>query len=353
MRQDDSPERIRLGSLTAIREKNFGGFSIAEMVVVMLIMSLIVIGIPAIHFKKTELKTKRSLHGRFECYYAGETLQAYYTNEEGADNTPAVTGSECTFTPPKNATYLLVHAVGGGGGGAPGGSINIINKVDGPNTYTTANDFPEWMKDVQGSGHLPESEVRPPSYTGKRQGSYATITYGNAGKAGETKSMFFPKLTNTKIIMKPGKGGLAGHPGFDTVVEFENAQTSTLTAKGGAAGSGTGQYPVWLDGDTPMCTILELEGRKGNPSDFTESIEMDEDTKMISKVQASAGSGGEGSYGNATGTYTVRYTIKGGPSAEEVDVSDYVSKPSCDVSSCGTGNCTAGNGQDGAVVILW
>ncbi len=359
MRQGGSPERIRLGSLIAIREAKIAGFSIAEMLVVMLIMSFIVIGVPAIHFKKNEVKTKRSLHGRFECYYNGNTLMSYYVNEEGASETPAVGGEGCKFTPPKNAVYLLIHAVGGGGGGSTFTGSKTVSPKTENNTYTTANDFPEWMREVQGFGKLPLPTTMPPSYVGKRQGSYATIRYGLAGKAGQTQSIFFPKLTNVEITMQPGKGGGLGQPGEATIVKFNGEDVPILKAEGGAGGTGSGDYPMWLDGRGSICQVKELEGRKQNLSDFTDSIEMDENTDMVSRItDIQAGSGGAGGYGNITTDYNVTYTIRAGGTGTDVDVSNYVNKITCDdPSRCEDGTqsdtCAAQAGKNGAVVILW
>ena len=100
------------GSAEKDKKNNYEAFSLAEMLCVLLIMSFIVIGLPAIHFKKTELKTKRSLHGRYECYYEGNQLTQYTVNEEGTAVGPTAV-SECKFTPPSNAIFFLVHAVGG------------------------------------------------------------------------------------------------------------------------------------------------------------------------------------------------------------------------------------------------
>ena len=359
MRQGGSPERIRLGSLIAIREAKIAGFSIAEMLVVMLIMSFIVIGVPAIHFKKNEVKTKRSLHGRFECYYNGNTLMSYYANEEGASETLTVGGAGCTFTPPKNAVYLLIHAVGGGGGASNYAGGKTVTPKTETNTYTRANDFPQWLRDVQGSGHLPVPTSVPPSYVAKRQGYYATINYGNAGQPGKTQSIFFPKLTNVEITMFPGKGGALGQPGETTIVRFNGEAIPILEAEGGSAGSGSGQYPMWLDGRGSICQVKELEGRKQNLPDFTESIEMDENTEMHSQLtDVQAGSGGAGAYGNITTDYTVTYTVKAGGVATEENVSNFVNKITCDnPSQCDDGTtsdtCTAQAGKNGAVVILW
>ena len=354
MRQGASTGSFKLGSLISIREARLGGFSMAEMLVVMLIMSFIAIGVPAIHFKKTELKTKRSLHGRYECYYNGNTLTQYYVNEEGGKTGPTAV-TECTFTPPKNAIYFLVHAVGGGGGASTTtGSISTTPKTENL-TFSTPNDFPEWLRDVQGQGKLPEVSVSPPVYNTTRSGQYATVTYGKAGGAGTTKSIFFPRLTGVEIKMTPGKGGAMGQPGGTTTVKFDD--TTVIEAEGGTAGTGSGTYPLWLDGGGAMCPVKELADRKFNEADFASSIEMDLDTEMDTQLTGDsvlAGSGGAGGYGTYTGTGTVTYTVNG------TDVSDYVRKTTCDepnlcdndVTPTG-GHCPAQAGRNGAVVILW
>ena len=132
-----------------------------------------------------------------------------------------------------------------------------------------------------------------------------------------------------------------------------------LKAEGGAGGTGSGDYPMWLDGRGSICQVKELEGRKQNLSDFTDSIEMDENTDMVSRItDIQAGSGGAGGYGNITTDYNVTYTIRAGGTGTDVDVSNYVNKITCDdPSRCEDGTqsdtCAAQAGKNGAVVILW
>lgn len=337
--------------LESCAEKNknskLKAFSLAEMLVVLLIMSFIAIGVPAIHFKKTEMKTKRSLHGRYECYYEGTTLMQYTVNEEGAATGPTAV-TECKFTPPRNAIFFLVHAVGGGGGASgTTGSVSVSARNE-TNTYTSPNDFPDWMKDAQGAGLLPRNTT---SYTGTRAGNVANITYGKSGNAGKTMSMFFPRLSNVEITMRPGRGGNLGGSGGTTTVDFNSNRI--MTAAGGSGGSGSATYTVWLDGANAMCPLKELAGRKFNEADFASNIEMDIGTKMISKMQeALAGSGGAGGYGNVTATYNVSYTVNG------TNVAAGVKRPTCDnPTQCDDGTvratCPAQTGRNGAVVILW
>lgn len=322
-------------------------FSLAEMLVVLLIMSFIAIGIPAIHFKKTELKTKRSLHGRYECYYQGTALMQYTINEEGAATGPTPV-TECKFVPPRNAVFFLVHAVGGGGGASgASGSVSISSKNE-TMVYNSPNAFPDWMKDAQGAGLIPTGTT---SYTGIRSGNVARVIYGRSGGAGKTMSMFFPRLSNVEITMKPGKGGGAGTAGGTTTVDFNSNRI--MTATGGSGGTGSASYEVWLDGATAMCPIKELAARKFNEADFASNIEMDVGSRMTSKMQeALAGSGGAGAYGNVTTAYNVSYTVNG------VNVAAGIKRPTCaNPTQCDDGvvrtNCPAQSGRNGAVVILW
>lgn len=331
----------------AEKDKSYKGFSLAEMLVVMLIMSFIAIGVPVIHFKKTELKTKRSEHGRYECYYDGNQLMQYSVNEEGAKIGPTNV-TECKFKPPKNAIFFLVHAVGGGGGAstATGSISKSTGNESGTYTASQANSFPQWLKDVQGAGGLPAGNA---SFSAVRSGTKATITYGHSGNAGETVSMFFPNLSNVEITMLPGKGGELTRPGGETTVYFNG--NKVITAPGGSGGSGSGSITIWLDGDTGICEVKELAGRKFNEADFASSIEMDTNTKMKSQmVDALAGSGGAGAYGSGNGT--VSYRVNG------ADVGAMVKKLDCeDPQKCDDGitrtNCPAQAGKNGAVMILW
>lgn len=334
----------------------YSAFTLAEMLVVLLIMSFIAIGIPLIHFKKTELKTKRSLHGRYECYYLGDNLVQYTVNEEGASLGPTTVG-ECSFTPPKNAIFFLVHAVGGGGGASSAGGTGTVNsKTEGPQVYnaTQVNNFPEWAKNAMGAGEL--NDLSAP-YTLTRSGPVASIKYGYSGTAGKTMSMFFPNLTNIHLTMNIGKGGAVGQAGQSTVVEFhsDTELLATMEAEGGAGGSGSGDMTLWLDGDNSLCMIKDLASRKFKEADFASSIEMDTDTEMTTQLTgdgALAGSGGAGAYYNPP-SGTVVYTIN----AKNIPA-DVIKKPNCnEPTKCDDGaesiNCAPQPGRNGAVVILW
>lgn len=131
-------ERIK-GNIEANRE----GFSLAEMLIVLLIISFLVLAMPPIVHKKVQKRITRGEHGRYECwvspqdmtvdgvkYDEGTTYEYYATEKNGPckdcgpkDNpkgyVPA--GGRCTFKPKEmapNAAYFSFNVIGGGAGGS-------------------------------------------------------------------------------------------------------------------------------------------------------------------------------------------------------------------------------------------
>lgn len=108
------------------------GFSVAEMLLVLLILSFLVLALPPIVHKKVEKRITRGEHGRYECWRDPDTnqlMEFYATERNGADPKyldaagkpvgEAVTA--CRFSPKDqapNAAYFSFQAIGGGSGGA-------------------------------------------------------------------------------------------------------------------------------------------------------------------------------------------------------------------------------------------
>ena len=355
--------------LQADRQKT-SAFSLAEMLVVLLIMSFIAIGVPLIHFKKVEMKTKRSVHGRYECFYneAGQ-LSQYVVNESGGKTLETgIPG--CTFTPPKNAIYFIIHAVGGGGGASsltpPAITLNFY-----PTTITKNYQkdetalFPVWLKDVQASHPDVHRLFGDREVKTSVRGRKISVGYGDAGQPGKTSSLFFPRLNNVTIKMRIGKGGDFGLKGGDTKVSFvtaNGAEFEVITAEGGLSGSGNHTANLLLDGDGSFCKVKEMPSRQFRPANFVGRIEMDEGSEMVSQMESSlAGSGGAGAFSipikiiNPEAPFgRAEYKVNG------EDVTKYVIEPTCDQPrKCDNGKdpilgiCAAEPGKNGAVVILW
>ena len=354
------------------KNNKFTAFSLGEMLMVLLIMSFIAIGIPGIHFKKSELKTKRSLHGRYECYYAcplitddGELvhdsgcaaneykLYQYSVNEEGAATGPEQV-TTCVFTPPHNAVFFLVHAVGGGGGAYnTSGSSTVYTNQTETGYYYSPNDFPKWLRDVQGANALPKDVYR---YSTSVTGSKAQIRYGKSGKAGETMSLLFPRLRDIEIEMYPGKGGELSRAGGATTVYFNTVtnKTKVIEVEGGAAGSGTGITTIWVDGPNTMCAVKNNDDVGYRAADFAGNVELDKGSKMKSKMEeVEFGSGGAGAYGNVLVESYATYYVNGENVSEFVYREECVNPTKCGDGSENSATCAPQPGRNGAVMILW
>ena len=67
--------------LNRVTKNSKNAFSLAEMLLVLLILSFLIVSLAPIAYKKIPKKTDRLPHGRFECYYDGEKLMQYTADE--------------------------------------------------------------------------------------------------------------------------------------------------------------------------------------------------------------------------------------------------------------------------------
>lgn len=103
-----------------------GGFSVAEMLMVLLILSFLILALPPIVHKKVEKRVIRGEHGRYECWVDpndGKTYEYYATEKSGIAPGYTEAGKvvdSCRFSPKEqapNAAYFSFQAIGGGAGG--------------------------------------------------------------------------------------------------------------------------------------------------------------------------------------------------------------------------------------------
>ena len=149
------------------------GFTIAEALISMLILSVFIGLSMKIFTKKHTKPVYNASHGTYVCYRdADGNLHSKF----GAQEHP-VNGDHCTFHPAKTATYYVLSAVGGGGGG---------NNTKG-------------------------------------------------GSAGQFETMFLTNIADDLNIY-PGAAGQPSRDGSDTVVK-NNSDEVLLSVKGGLAGT--------------------------------------------------------------------------------------------------------------------
>ena len=109
----------------------FSGFSLAEALIVLLVVAIIVaISAPMITKRRKSLR-ENAVHGKWACKYIDGTLHS--ATAENVDD-PLPDDSEwekdCKFPSiAKNVKYLWVEVYGGGGGGARGYATPWISKT--------------------------------------------------------------------------------------------------------------------------------------------------------------------------------------------------------------------------------
>jgi len=107
------------------------GFSLFEAALVMLIAAVFIVVMASVFPHKPKPKAQAEAHGRFECYYVGNSLK-YRTVVQGnvgseqTSNASDALGKYCEFVPSRFARYLIIDAVGGGSGGAGSGSVQSM-----------------------------------------------------------------------------------------------------------------------------------------------------------------------------------------------------------------------------------
>lgn len=382
------------------------GYTLAEMLMVMLIVSLMILALPPVTKKVYKTTTTRKYHGRFECYRnaAGQIVQVKTTEGVTPPAAPTVV-TKCSLELPSNSIYVLIHAIGGGGGGAyvsaapVDGSATIVDESYQGNTLP--NLWPTWLKELRNNGYqFPNNTPNLMDNYTVATGKVATLQYGFAGLQGERISMFFSRLdSNIKIEMTPGSGGAAGTSyasysggnGTDTVVNFIRKNKTTgadetvelIRAKGGSGGTVAGASKIWVYGGYPGdMGVADLYARVTQDANFVENIEGKTDSNLKSFIADSSlkpGDGGAGAYSYIKNTAsTMTYEIEGVNVTDKLTFNTYLetnprantncsgngtSTHTCSTDNTKTYSCVSGvmdnllckpeSGGAGAVVILW
>lgn len=102
------------------------GFSLVEMMLLLLIVSLVTAGSMSVITKKHARIPKKIVHGKYICGYneAGQLYQERFIENKSLGAEVIPDGGSCVFEPPKKATYFYIQLVGGGGGGGDAGSYD-------------------------------------------------------------------------------------------------------------------------------------------------------------------------------------------------------------------------------------
>ena len=392
-------KRIKKELILIKNKKRTPAYTLAEMLLVMLIISLMILALPPVTKKLYHERSTRRLHGRYECYRnpAGQVVEAFST--EGGATTPPKVVDKCTYKAPNSSIYVLIHAIGGGGGGAyvkaaPADGSTVISDTSYQGN-SLPNLWPDWLREIRNNGYqFPNNAPLNMSNTTVVTGNVAALQYGFAGLQGERISMFFSRLNpNVTIEMVPGTGGAAGTSttsykganGSDTIVTFVDGteRTELIRAKGGSGAEIAGASKLWIYGGYPSdYGVGDLWAVAPQDANFVENIEGNTDNTLKSYIVDNGltpGDGGGGAYSFINNTAsTLTYVISGVNVTSRVSFNTYLSKnPRANTNCTGKGStrhtcnkeaktytCLGGrvqsgvlckplNGGTGAVVILW
>lgn len=199
-------------------EKKLCGFSLSEMLISLMIVSVIAVASVPVLTKKHNPK-KSLVHGSWTCYRsAGSTLHTATMVNKGVTKTTTSSGS-CTFEPPEDAKNFSVKLVGGGGGGAAGTRPT-------PRIYTSSGSITvdqdgEYALLVIGGGG---------AGGGMRCGS---ITMGGGSGGWQIENVILRK--NTSYYISIGRGGTS--QGADGTASSFSGDGYSFTSTGGIGGN--------------------------------------------------------------------------------------------------------------------
>lgn len=289
------------------------GYTLAEMLIVLVIVSLIMMALPRATKKLFHVTTKPGENGRMECYYevtSSGTLQLVNYYEAGSqkktckDNgaTCATTSFRnvsyagttyrgCVFEVPKNAVYMALSGVGGGGAGAwPLATRNSntskffttpeLEYVTRSSTIskTPNNDrWPQWLKNLynknfpSGAATVQKNAIEQmfkdfaddsnrENMEIKVSWQSMKLRYTPSGKAGKLITMYFPQIVgDSTIVAVPGVGGKATNYSASTSVS--TSATAQIAKFNGEAGTTTRVFIVSTSG-SPI-ELLKARGGAG------------------------------------------------------------------------------------------
>ena len=242
--------------------KKKSGFSLAEMLVVVLVTSCIAVAASSFVIKKNKTLTLRPERGKYECYYKNGVLRQIYSINGKVTQEKSV-GATCDFNPTlaANADFIAFTAIGGGGGGA---FVPVPNTYDDPRSSSSASsgvaaylNSPDWIREEQAKG------VKVKSWTQNLK--YTRLMEGRGGGSGEVQTLYLVRPGFKRCSATVGSGGAAGtstsvgaDPGAPTTVSCDGS--IVLRAVGGTGGNEYSVSALLMDG----MALSEFEEPKGS-----------------------------------------------------------------------------------------
>ncbi len=280
------------GCLDRKEMKKHYAYTMAEMLIVMVIIAVVMLSLPKATKKLFRVDTVRANHSRYECYWDHGVLKQHTVTEtltgqatgNSIVNAREYSGRDdvCVFTPPDNTPYVIMHAVGGGGGG-----VNVWSTLEPKSDSTSLAYFNKTEKDLWpdwfSSNGVQNFAFTTTNAAAENKGkkvkdvdyyevdsvySSQPVKYRPSGTAGTLKSMFFPNLPpGSKLIIKPGKGGDMGAAASSTV-SYDGGNGNRTIVRIAHPGVNLGTCIDYANTDNTTCSngccdLVIADGGKG------------------------------------------------------------------------------------------
>ncbi len=269
-----------------MNQKRILGFSLAEALITLLIVSLITLAsVPVITKKK---RVKVSPTGSWFCTLNEAGQHVSYSSQTGAWR---IEGNECTFYPPRDTRNFEVIAVGGGGGGASGYSksekIFLTGNGTAAKTFTT-----------EASGDYELTLIGGGGQGGKRQNNANRCKEnpGGPGGSGGFINRIVSLENNTTYNLRAGTGGsTGGYGGADGGSSYiSTGSTQVAIATGGGGGGGRWGAACGKGSEDYEDDHWGARGSAGSPSGVTGKFEVnitnDNEVRTTGGILCNAGS---------------------------------------------------------------
>jgi len=330
------------------RTRNLGGFSLVEMMLLLIIVSLMIASGVSVISKKHVKVPRLAMHGAYICYYnkEGKLHEEKYV---GAGLSRRIWNEDvevCRFVPPEKASYFYVQAVAGGGAGGSSGYTDEVAKAarkvfeSQPEAIPPFGVSADWLE-LKGISAKEFSDYGGMLWAyGRGDGPY-----GDAGGGGDI--FYIKRLANQCMAEQrwtlPADAAVCDYSSCETVYykeyiyerswEEETTRTCSDTYWWNySAGSCDGTYVcnTWEN----TCSKSEYPGcETGTCVSGATSVYDDPDTEEVEEIEYCTSSYWGGCrYGSEAYTYTVSSQcseFEGVPEGADCDMRNltYISKP--------------------------
>ncbi len=208
------------------RSRIFYGFSMVEMMLLLVIVSLMLASGVAVISKKHVKVPHLAVHGAYMCYVKNGNLhEEKYLGTGLSNKILDQDTAKCVFTPPARASYFHIQATGGGGGGGAAGyeGGNILTYQSATEVITPFG-IKKALLDLKG---ISENELKT---NGGKLWAYANGT-GKLGDGGKGGDLYYIHQECSNDCLYYRKWKYNGTDEKECEAHYSNATITEITRK--------------------------------------------------------------------------------------------------------------------------